>query len=412
MIVLIADDRWVVGTSNGKVCVNPIVRQILERVCELLQGPGRVWNDDIIKKGFSKAHGDLIHAMPICDGHVADQFVRSGNLKGVYSVKYEYYVAHDYLFNSAVSLDLAVFSIIKASTMEHKHLVLPQSFPEKFIPEMDSHVSLQTPAHRSWMVSVDKRINGMISLYGPAWEHFAEHHDFAFGHLLFFQCHSPVKFIVVIFDQSACEIEYPIDHVVLEDACDSIVVKTIRKGEQPLIDHVVDSNTNSFYKKMTPSDVRRNQILASVAGNDPVESRLIWNFREGRCEGSICSPGWNSLVKNLNLSPGDIVKFDFGLQDDKMPIFNIHIVNKCSTVDGGGKFQSILCHWCKCIDVLECTEHPNVLICLQSLLFFVLRLETTYMIYRFILDDVKPSLTTTGETIRHQLPSKMTSVAK
>ncbi|KAM7260723.1 hypothetical protein ACFE04_011396 [Oxalis oulophora] len=99
--VLIADDMWVVGTSNGKVCVNPIVRKVLERVCELMQGPWHVWNANIIKECFSKAQGDLILAMPICDGDVVDQFIWSGNSKGVYSVKSEYYVAHDYLFNSA-----------------------------------------------------------------------------------------------------------------------------------------------------------------------------------------------------------------------------------------------------------------------------------------------------------------------
>ncbi|KAM7261053.1 hypothetical protein ACFE04_026528 [Oxalis oulophora] len=73
---------------------------IPEKVCELLQGPRRCWNVNLIRVLFNTEQVNDIQSIPLVNGNVNDAFIWDGTSNGVYTVKSGYKVAKDILFKS------------------------------------------------------------------------------------------------------------------------------------------------------------------------------------------------------------------------------------------------------------------------------------------------------------------------
>ncbi|CAN1345212.1 B3 domain-containing protein At1g49475 [Linum perenne] len=68
---------------------------------------------------------------------------------------------------------------------------------------------LETSSGDQWEVDII-RDNNRISWFSGRWDAFYAFYSITYGHLLLFRHNGNSRFSVVIFDLSACEIEYPI----------------------------------------------------------------------------------------------------------------------------------------------------------------------------------------------------------
>ncbi|KAM7268003.1 hypothetical protein ACFE04_010169 [Oxalis oulophora] len=50
--ILISDDKWVRGMSNGKTLMNPVAQKVLDQVCDLFRDNERGWNKSLLRKIF------------------------------------------------------------------------------------------------------------------------------------------------------------------------------------------------------------------------------------------------------------------------------------------------------------------------------------------------------------------------
>ncbi|CAN1302558.1 B3 domain-containing protein At1g49475, partial [Linum perenne] len=84
------------------------------------------------------------------------------------------------------------------------------SLPRKYARfSFGTKAILETPSVNHWEVDVTRDSDG-ISWFSGRWNAFYEFYSITYGHLLLFRNIGSSRFSVVIFDLSACEIEYPI----------------------------------------------------------------------------------------------------------------------------------------------------------------------------------------------------------
>ncbi|KAM7253909.1 hypothetical protein ACFE04_031591 [Oxalis oulophora] len=112
--VAICEDKWVAGCVNGRVLINPIARDVPVKVKELLIGPGRKWDANLLRLCFSVEPVHAIEAIPLGEGRVVDQWIWSGNAKGVYCAKEGYYVAREILYGNEEVLTVDTHEIEEA----------------------------------------------------------------------------------------------------------------------------------------------------------------------------------------------------------------------------------------------------------------------------------------------------------
>jgi hypothetical protein len=98
-----------------------------------------------------------------------------------------------------------------------------QRIPEKFVREFGNELSavatLTVPNGRFWQVGLEKA-NAKIWFH-DGWQNFMEYHSIHYGHFLVFRYEGNSKFHVLVFDNTATEIEYPrIKNCELEDQVD------------------------------------------------------------------------------------------------------------------------------------------------------------------------------------------------
>ncbi|CAN1821486.1 B3 domain-containing protein At1g49475 [Linum perenne] len=98
------------------------------------------------------------------------------------------------------------FRIIVDHEVHSKKLSLPRKYA-RF--SFGTKAILETPSVNHWEVDVTRDSDG-ISWFSGRWNAFYEFYSITYGHLLLFRNIGSSRFSVVIFDLSACEIEYPI----------------------------------------------------------------------------------------------------------------------------------------------------------------------------------------------------------
>lgn len=100
------------------------------------------------------------------------------------------------------------FRVILPSILEQKKLKIPKAFVGRFgYEELSSDATLKTPNGCVWQVGVTKD-KGKIWL-DDGWHHFVKDHSICVAYFLVFKYAKNSTFDVLIFDMTACEIDYP-----------------------------------------------------------------------------------------------------------------------------------------------------------------------------------------------------------
>ncbi|KAJ4716407.1 B3 domain-containing transcription factor VRN1-like [Melia azedarach] len=99
------------------------------------------------------------------------------------------------------------FKVILQSTLEDKKLMIPEKFVRKFGDELSAVATLRVPNGRVWRVGLKK--DGRKIWFHENWNAFVKHHSICFGHFVVFEYIKHSTFDVLVFDTTACEIDYP-----------------------------------------------------------------------------------------------------------------------------------------------------------------------------------------------------------
>ncbi|KAK1556950.1 hypothetical protein Q3G72_015122 [Acer saccharum] len=97
--------------------------------------------------------------------------------------------------------------VILASTLEENKLRIPEEFVRKFGEELSDVATLRVPNGRVWHVRLTK--DGKKIWFHVGWNDFVKYHSICVGSFLVFKYGKNSNFDVLIFDTTACEIQYP-----------------------------------------------------------------------------------------------------------------------------------------------------------------------------------------------------------
>ncbi|KAK0583296.1 hypothetical protein LWI29_035531 [Acer saccharum] len=99
------------------------------------------------------------------------------------------------------------FKIILPDTLQHKELGIPEKFVKKYGDGLRSAATLTVPNGRAWQVGLRK--DGETICFSDGWHDFVEYHSISAGYFLLFKYIKNSNFHVLIFEKTACEINYP-----------------------------------------------------------------------------------------------------------------------------------------------------------------------------------------------------------
>ncbi|XP_043714421.1 B3 domain-containing protein At4g34400-like [Telopea speciosissima] len=102
------------------------------------------------------------------------------------------------------------FKIIVNSSFESGELVIPKEFTRQFAMEIADVAVLKVPSGRKWQVEV-KKVDDSVRFQNGL-RGFLEYYSISVGHFLVFRYNGNSTFLVLIFNPSACEIDYPTDN--------------------------------------------------------------------------------------------------------------------------------------------------------------------------------------------------------
>lgn len=101
--------------------------------------------------------------------------------------------------------------------------MIPKKFIERFGNELTAKASINVPNGHSWPVGVDN-VNRNI-WFCDGWQELMKYYSIQYGYFLVFRYEGNSNFLVRVFDESACEINYPcvdqsneVDPIVLESS--------------------------------------------------------------------------------------------------------------------------------------------------------------------------------------------------
>ncbi|KAL5790799.1 hypothetical protein ACOSQ2_005687 [Xanthoceras sorbifolium] len=98
------------------------------------------------------------------------------------------------------------FKVILPATLEDKKLRIPENFVRKFGDELSAAVTLTVPNGRTWHVQLTKD-EKKIWLH-DGWHDFVKCYSICAGYFLVFKYGKNSSFHVLIFDKTACEVQY------------------------------------------------------------------------------------------------------------------------------------------------------------------------------------------------------------
>ncbi|XP_010487826.1 PREDICTED: B3 domain-containing protein At3g18960-like [Camelina sativa] len=158
------------------------------------------------------------------------------------------------------------FKIILPSTMKNDMMKIPPTFVKLQGSKLPDVVTLETPVGFKRSIKL-KRI-GQEIWFHEGWSEFAEAHSIKEGHFLLFQYYEISSFRVIIFNVSACEIEYPRDAVHISDSDDDIIDITDERFVGTQItrgnNQSVNGGDTEHNPKKRPSDIEFDKILQDV----------------------------------------------------------------------------------------------------------------------------------------------------
>ncbi|XP_059435271.1 B3 domain-containing transcription factor VRN1-like [Corylus avellana] len=138
------------------------------------------------------------------------------------------------------------FKIILPSTIHDKKLRIPVKFVMEFGDELSDVATLTAPNGHLWQVGLEK--DNREIWFDDGWQEFMEYHSIDYGYFLVFRYEGNSKFHVLVFDNTAteiqypwgedCELEDPVDIIDLDDATKSRH-ENLNENEMPHSDELV-----------------------------------------------------------------------------------------------------------------------------------------------------------------------------
>ncbi|KAL9418351.1 hypothetical protein AB3S75_041206 [Citrus x aurantiifolia] len=119
--------------------------------------------------------------------------------------------------SSAAETSSMFYSIILPSTIHNKMLRIPPKFVGQFGDELSSVAKLAVPDGRVWQVGLTKF--GRKIWFHQGWQNFVESQSISAGYFLLFKYEKNSIFRVLIFDMTACEIDYPYEDDMACEMC-------------------------------------------------------------------------------------------------------------------------------------------------------------------------------------------------
>ncbi|KAG8474659.1 hypothetical protein CXB51_031176 [Gossypium anomalum] len=120
------------------------------------------------------------------------------------------------------------FKIILDANIRDKKLEIPGKFVRKYGNGLSNSVLLTVPSGDTWHVELTKS-DGIVWLQN-GWQEFSEYFSLKYGHLLVFKYEGNGKFLVLIFDTSASEIDYPCkSHIEDQKSDDQMCLKPVKE---------------------------------------------------------------------------------------------------------------------------------------------------------------------------------------
>ncbi|KAI4330309.1 hypothetical protein MLD38_028607 [Melastoma candidum] len=103
------------------------------------------------------------------------------------------------------------FRLILPDDIRNRNLRIPTKFAKKHGSDLSDSIRLKVPSGFVWEVKLCRK--DMDILMQDGWAEFMEHYRICHGSFIVFKYIGGSQFSVVIFDLTACEIEYPIEPV-------------------------------------------------------------------------------------------------------------------------------------------------------------------------------------------------------
>ncbi|KAF8085036.1 hypothetical protein N665_0685s0028 [Sinapis alba] len=174
------------------------------------------------------------------------------------------------------------FKVVLPSTMKRNMMMIPPRFVKLQGSTLSEVVTLETPVGFRRSIKL-KRIGEEIWLQG-GWSEFAEAHSISEGHFLFFDYKGNSCFRVMIFNVSACEIDYPLDEVHISDSDDEVMDVTDEEflGTQDTRrnDQSAGGGDSEHNHNKRPRDDEFDKILNDVDGINSI--KLLEEEEEGK----------------------------------------------------------------------------------------------------------------------------------
>jgi hypothetical protein len=152
---------------------------------------------------------------------------------------------------------------------------IPEKFVREFGDELSTVATLTVPNGPFWQVGLEKA-NKKIWFH-DGWQDFMEYHSIHYGYFLVFRYEGNSKFHVLVFDNTATEIEYPrIKNCKLEDQVDVMESDDAKKsrhdsdklsrGSERAIQaaRMLKPKSPSFMAILRPHHIHRRAALVSL----------------------------------------------------------------------------------------------------------------------------------------------------
>ncbi|KAG6663231.1 B3 domain-containing transcription factor VRN1-like isoform X1 [Carya illinoinensis] len=114
------------------------------------------------------------------------------------------------------------FKIILPRCLQDRKLRFPKKFVRKYGEGLSNLALLKLPNGAEWKVELRQCDGGVW--FQKGWQEFLEYYSIKLGHLLVFKYEGHSRFNVLVFDESATEIEYPFNSSLGEDKLDAEIL--------------------------------------------------------------------------------------------------------------------------------------------------------------------------------------------
>ncbi|XP_041002014.1 B3 domain-containing transcription factor VRN1-like isoform X1 [Juglans microcarpa x Juglans regia] len=119
------------------------------------------------------------------------------------------------------------FKIILSRCLRDGKLRFPKKFVSKYGEGLSNLALLKLPNGAEWKVELTQCDGGVW--FQKGWQEFLEYYSIKLGHLLVFKYEGHSRFRVLVFDESATEIEYPFNSSLGEDKLDAEILASPRE---------------------------------------------------------------------------------------------------------------------------------------------------------------------------------------